>query len=73
LDTGADQLQGTRHTAYCIPFDGVESGMETLFYVFYTDRNYPQFISKKRMERSETGEAPEAIVQDFRSLATNVS
>ena len=27
LDTGADQLQGTRHTAYYITFDGVESSM----------------------------------------------
>lgn len=73
-DTGAEQLEGTRHTVYYIPFDGVESGMEILFYVFNTDRAYPQYITEKDMERSENEEAAEATVhycQDFSSLATN--
>ena len=80
-DTGAEQLEGTRHTAYYIPFDGVESGMEILFYVSYYDRTYPQYITEKDMERSEPnkkreGDVSDAYVhycQDFRELATNVS
>jgi hypothetical protein len=50
--------------------------MEILFYVFNTDRAYPQYITEKDMERSENEEAAEATVhycQDFSGLATNVS
>ena len=80
-DTGAEQLEETRHTAYYIPFDGVESGMEILFYVFNTDRAYPQYITEKDMERSEPNKKREGDVsgayvhycQEFRELATNVS
>jgi hypothetical protein len=47
-DTGAEQLEGTRNTAYYIPFDGIISGMEILFYVSYHERTYPQYITESR-------------------------
>jgi hypothetical protein len=52
-DTGAEQLERTRHTAYYIPFDGVESGMEILFYVSHYDRTYPQYITEKDMHGTQ--------------------
>ena len=83
-DTGAVQLEGTRHTAYYIPFDGVESGMEILYYVSYHERTYPQYITERDMERKEPNETngiwhaddSDAYVHycnNFRQLATNVS
>ena len=83
-DTGAVQLEGTRHTAYYIPFDGVESGMEILYYVSYHERTYPQYITERDMERKEPNETngiwhaddSDAYVHychNFRMLATNVS
>ena len=83
-DTGAEQLEGTRHTAYYIPFDGVESGMEILYYVSYHERTYPQYITERDMERKEPNETngiwhaddSDAYVHycnNFRQLATNVS
>ena len=80
-DTGAEQLEGTRNTAYYIPFDGIVSGMEILFYVSHYDRTYPQYITEKDMERSEPNKKREGDVsgayvhycQEFRELATNVS
>ena len=63
-DTGAEQLEGTRRTAYYIPFDGVESGMEILFYVSHYDRTYPQYITEKDMERSEPNKKREGDVSD---------
>ena len=69
---------------YYIPFDGVESGMEILYYVSYHERTYPQYITERDMERKEPNETngiwhaddSDAYVHycnNFRQLATNVS
>jgi hypothetical protein len=83
FDTGAEHLKETRHTAYYIPFDGIGSGMEVLFYVPLSPtppHSLPQYINENDMERSEPnkrrkGDVADAIVhycQDFRDLAANV-